>query len=197
MIVDTSLFFLTGKIQECLIYCTTIIVVLKANSKQHITDIKRAKAHFYSAGLCLQELYRTFITIQSIRRYSIFLYIIFMCIWAKRKKDRSYKLLYLTYLYLTVPTMKWIAVLYLQLTSVFLNVVIPFGVDAFVTRSLAGRSRSTTNIRETILDENDPFELPDPRWICPLQTDVCVETGVTLSRYSTLQTNRQFIQSVN
>ncbi|OEU14166.1 putative fructose-1,6-bishosphatase [Fragilariopsis cylindrus CCMP1102] len=79
--------------------------------------------------------------------------------------------------------MKWIAVLYLQLTSVFLNVVFPFGVDAFVTRTLAGRSRSTTNIRETILDENDPFELPDPRWICPLQADVCVETGVTLSRY--------------
>ena len=93
--------------------------------------------------------------------------------------------------------MKWIAVLYLQLTSVFLNVVIPFGVDAFVTRTLAGRSRSTTNIRETILDENDPFELPDPRWICPLQADVCVETGVTLSRYSTLQANRKIIQSIN
>jgi hypothetical protein len=88
--------------------------------------------------------------------------------------------------------MKWIAVLYLQLTSIFLNVVIPFGVDAFVTRSLAVRSRSTTNIRETILDDSsdDPFELPEPRWICPLQTDVCVETGVTLSRYSTLQPNR-------
>jgi hypothetical protein len=97
--------------------------------------------------------------------------------------------------------MNWIAVLYLQLTSIFLNGIIPFGVDAFVTRSLAGKSRSTTNIKETILDDtdsDDPFERPEPRWICPLQTDVCVETGVTLSRYSTLQANRSFIRrSIN
>ena len=42
MIVDTSLFFLLYQERSKNVRSTSI-VVLKANSKQHITDIKRAK----------------------------------------------------------------------------------------------------------------------------------------------------------
>ena len=110
----------------------------------------------------------------------------------------------------------------LKLVSVLLlSGGFPLGVDAFAPPSVAVDSRSHGGsirqywrsddlniLQATTGSSDDSFEVPSPRWNCPVHEDVCVETGVTLSRYmkemvranpdleeiesSTLETDTQF-----
>jgi hypothetical protein len=45
-------------------------------------------------------------------------------------------------------------------------------IDGFTNIFAAARASS-----------DDPFDIPEPRWECPVHEDICAETGVTLSRY--------------
>jgi len=75
--------------------------------------------------------------------------------------------------------MKWIT-FYLQLSFILMGNIL-LEVYAFaVPRSLGGRS---TNVKVTVNDNSDEFEIPEPRWVCLSHVDICAETGVTLSRY--------------
>eukprot|EP00532_Pseudo-nitzschia_australis_P001779 CAMPEP_0168185456 /NCGR_PEP_ID=MMETSP0139_2-20121125/13856_1 /TAXON_ID=44445 /ORGANISM="Pseudo-nitzschia australis, Strain 10249 10 AB" /LENGTH=489 /DNA_ID=CAMNT_0008107293 /DNA_START=67 /DNA_END=1536 /DNA_ORIENTATION=- len=85
----------------------------------------------------------------------------------------------------------------LKLVSVLLlSGGFPLGLDAFSPPSVVVDSRNhggsikqywhsdDLNVLEaTNGSSDDSFELPSPRWNCPVHEDVCVETGVTLSRY--------------
>jgi len=78
--------------------------------------------------------------------------------------------------------MKWSAVHYLGLLAV------PLGVDAFSSKSIRKDGRLHGGAAVMQSSENDNSEIfvnPEPRWLCPThdESDVCSETGVTLSRY--------------
>jgi hypothetical protein len=52
-----------------------------------------------------------------------------------------------------------------------------------VRSTFVADNRRLAATTEKISANDDPFDIPQPRWECPIHDDVCSETGVTLSRY--------------
>ena len=95
--------------------------------------------------------------------------------------------------------MNWFGQMNSIFVSVLLNGVVPIGISAFVLPPEPAISRTLPGFRSECKKFHIPghsiflkakdgssefdFEVPSPRWTCPIHEDICSETGVTLSRY--------------